>query len=92
MREAWRSLLFSDPQLEQISAESDPVLSAPRSAASKQLDDGTPTYCFRTLIEHLETIAVNQFRNNLMRDVPFEITTSPNEKQQQALDLLKTTT
>ena len=35
-----------------------------------------------TLIEHLETIAVNHCRNNLMRDVPFEITTSPNDKQQ----------
>ncbi len=96
MREAWRSLLFSDPELEQVSAERDPVLSAPRSAAakrkaaSKQLDDGTPAYCFRTLIEHLETIAVNHCRNNLMRDVPFEITTSPNDKQQQALDLLRT--
>ena len=30
MREAWRSLLFSDPELEQINAERDPVLNAPR--------------------------------------------------------------
>ena len=30
MREAWRSLLFSGPELEQINAERDPVLNAPR--------------------------------------------------------------
>ena len=91
MREAWRSLLFSDSELEQISTESDPrSAAAKRKVASKQPDDSTPAYCFRTLIERLETIAVNHCRNNLMRDVPFEITTSPNDKQQQALDLLKT--
>ena len=96
MREAWRSLLFSDPELDQISADRDPVLSAPRSAtaqrkaASKQLEDGSPAYCFRTLIEHLETITVNHCRNTLMRDVPFEMTTAANDKQQQALDLLRT--
>ena len=81
---------------EQISTEHDPVLSAPRSAAakrksaSKQMDDGTPAYCFRTLIEHLETFTVNHCRNNLIRDVPFETIISPNDKQQQVLDLLRT--
>ncbi len=61
MRQACRELLFSDPQLDEVSAPQGPVLSAVRSnvakkkAASGQLGDGSPEHCFRTLIEHLET-------------------------------------
>jgi hypothetical protein len=36
MREAWRGLLFSDPDLEEISERRDPVLPAPRSPAAKR--------------------------------------------------------
>ena len=96
MRQAWRELLFSDPQLDEISAERDPVLSLPRSqvakqkAATKQLDDGSPVHCFRTLIEHLETVTMNTCRSKLLTDVPFELMTMANDKQQRALDLLST--
>ena len=94
MRQAWRELLFSDPQLDQINAARDPVVSAPRSeaarkkAASAELDDGSPAHCFRTLIAHLESIAVNTCRSRQAEQVSFELMTLANEKQQRALDLL----
>ncbi len=96
MRQVWRELLFSDPDLDEVSAAHNPVLGAVRSdaarkkAASGQLDDGSPAHCFRTLIEHLETMTKNTCRNRLVESVPFELTTLANDKQQRALDLLKT--
>ena len=95
MREAWRELLFSDPYLEDALSEPDPVLSRVRSEAARrkdatgQLDDGSTVYSFRTLIEHLETITRNVCRNKHLEDVPFELDTLSNDKQQRALDLLK---
>ena len=94
MREAWREL-FSVSHLEDALSEQDPVLNTVRSqaarrkAATAQLDDGSTVYCFRTLIEHLETITRNVCRNKHLEDVPFELDTLANDKQQRALDLLK---
>ena len=56
MREAWRELLFADPE-QQAKAMRDPVAPAKRSqaaldkVASRQLDDGTPVHSFRTLLD-----------------------------------------
>ncbi len=96
MREAWRELLFADPLLDEISVDRDPVLSAPRSkvarhkAATRQLDDGSPVHCFRTLIEHLQTVTKNTCRSQMLKALPFELMTMANDKQQRALDLLQT--
>ena len=96
MREAWRGILFSDPEPEAIDSGRDPVPGAVRSDAAKRkaatgtLDDGSKVHCFRTLIEHLETITRNTCRNKLLRDVSFELTTLATDGQQQALDLIKT--
>ena len=74
MREAWRGLLFADTQLE----------------------DGSPAYCFRTLMEHLGSIVRNmhQVKANAKtvtgNKAVFETTTTPNEEQHRALQLLST--
>ena len=98
MREAWRELLFADPHLDELTETRDPVLPASRSAearkkaATARIENGSAAYCFRTLIEHLETITVNTCRANSANGdgLQFELTSIANAKQQQALDLLKT--
>ena len=49
-------------------------------------------YCFRTLVEQLESITVNVCRAKGASEdsVSFELTSLANDKQQKALDLLKT--
>ena len=102
MRDAWRDLLFADPELEETSRTRDPVAPATRSeaakrkAASAHREDGSPAYCFRTLIEHLESICRNACRprtrsraNATTTPEEFELTTTPSETQQEALDKLK---
>ena len=98
MREAWRELLFADTHLDELTETRDPVLPAIRSAeaykkaATARTEDGSAAYCFRTLIEHLETITVNTCRAKSANvdGLQFELTSIANAKQQQALDLLKT--
>ena len=98
MREAWRELLFADPHLHELTETRDPVLPASRSSAARnkvanaRLEDGSVAYCFRTLMEHLETITVNTCRakSTNVDGLQFELTSMANSKQQQALDLLKT--
>ena len=96
MREPWRVLLFSEPDPEGVDSDRDPVLSAPRSDAAKRkaaggkLDDGSQANCFRTLIERLETITRNTCRHKVLDAVPFGLITLANDKQQHALDLIKT--
>ena len=98
MREAWRELLFADPHLDELTETRDPVLPAIRSAeaykkaTTARTEDGSAAYCFRTLIEHLETITVNTCRAKSANGdgLQFELTSIANAKQQQALDLLKT--
>jgi len=97
MREAWRSLLFSDEDLEAKTAR-DPVAPAKRSAAADKkaathtLEDGTPAHSFRTLLEELATIVRNTCRTpGGGHTAPtFEIVTTPSLKQRGALDLLAT--
>ncbi len=102
MREARSELLFADPERERIARSRDPVAPAERSedaerkAATTCLDDGSPAYCFRTLIGHLESINRNTCRPKPGKRRPsprpaetFELTTSPTEKQQKALEMLR---
>ena len=99
MREAWRPLLFSDED-QNAKASRDPVAPAKRSQAalrkvrSKKLEDGSPAYSFRTLLRHLASIVRNSCRRKGLGSTTatFDMTTTPNPKQQRAFDLLKTIT
>ena len=96
MREAWRELMFADTD-QQAKATRDPVAPAVRSAAALTklarltLDDGTPAHSFCTLMAELATIVRNTCR--MPQAAPgaptFEVITSPNAKQQRALELLR---
>lgn len=96
MGEAWRSLLFADEDQARL-AERDPVAPATRSdaalakVASKRLADGSPAHRFRTLLNALSTIVRNtcQRKNVSADEATFNIDTTPNLKQQAALDLIK---
>ena len=97
MSQAWRPLLFADED-QHAKALRDPVAPAKRSQAamqkvhSKRLDDDSPVHSFRTLLKHLGHIVRNTCRcNHAGPEAPtFYKTTTPNPKQQQALDLLQT--
>lgn len=96
MTEAWRPLLFADEDQES-KASRDPVAAAERSDAAlrkvhkKQLDDGSLVHSFRTLLDALARIVSNVCRcPTLGPEAPtFTMTTTPNTKQQEALDLLR---
>ena len=97
MSEAWRPLLFAD-QDQQAKASRDPVAPAKRSRAAmqkvhaKRLDDGSTVHSFRSLLKHLGNIVRNTCRcpDGGPQAPTFYKTTTPNPKQQQALDLLRT--
>ena len=97
MNEAWRPLLFADEDQQALTSR-DPVAPARRSegalrkVAAKRLDDGSPVHSFRTLLRHLGEIVRNTCRcPKTVHDAPtFYKTTSPNAKQREALDLLRT--
>jgi hypothetical protein len=96
LREAWRELMFADPD-QQAKAARDPVAPAKRSkvalakVASKRLDDDTPAHSFATLLAELATIVRNTCRTpHAGPDAPtFDVTTIPNPKQKRALELLQ---
>lgn len=96
LREAWRELMFADTD-QASKATRDPVAPAKRStsalakAASKRLDDGTPAHSFGTLLAELATIVRNTCRTpSAGNDAPtFDVTTTPNPKQQRTLALLQ---
>jgi hypothetical protein len=96
MREAWRELMFADTD-QQAKAVRDPVASARRSKAAlakvarHEIDDGTPAHSFSTLLAELATIVRNTCRTpKTGPDAPtFEVLTTPNAKQQRALELLQ---
>ena len=94
MREAWRSLLFADEDLE-AKANRDPVAPAKRSQAAeekvvtKTLADGSPAHSFRTLLADLSTIVRNTCRTPGAPNAPtFAVVTTPTPAQQRAMDLL----
>ena len=96
MREAWRELMFADAD-QQAKAVRDPAAPAKRSKAalnkvvSHRLEDGTPVDSFATLRAQLANIVRNTCRTpNIGLDAPtFEIITTPNAKQQHALNLIQ---
>lgn len=94
LREAWRELLFADPDT-QAKATRDPVAPAQRSraaqrkAASRTLTDGTPAHSFATLMADLASIVRNTCHapNDTCGEASFAITTTANAQQQRAIDL-----
>ena len=95
LREAWRELLFADPE-QQAKAMRDPVAPAKRSqaaldkVASRQLDDGTPVHSFRTLLDALSGIVRNTCRapGAAAEEPTFEVVTTATAQQRRALDLI----
>jgi transposase len=95
MREAWRPLLFADTERERR-AERDPVAPATRSdtalakVATKTLPNGSPAHSFRTLLNELGTIVRNTCRRRHAdtHEATFNIDTTPNAQQREALDLI----
>lgn len=96
MREAWRELMFADPDQE-AKATRDPVAPAVRSegaldkAARHTLDDDSPAHSFATLMAELASVVRNTCRTPTTTDTAptFDILTTPNSKQQRALELLR---
>jgi hypothetical protein len=62
--------------------------SAIRKAQTKLAVDGSPVHSFRTLLDHLATLAKNTVRSKDASAKPFEMVTRPTPTQQRALDLL----
>ena len=99
MLEAWRPLLFADEDQEAKRSRA-PVAPAERSEEalskvhSKRLADGSVVHSFRTLLDHLGEIVRNRCRcpHDGSEGPTFDKTTTPNAKQQQALDLLPSIT
>jgi hypothetical protein len=95
LAEAWKPLLFADEMPADEARERDPVAPARRSKAalakvhSRRLEDGTPALSFRGLLAHLGMIVRNTMRRTAAGpgEGTFTLTTRPNAKQQQALDL-----
>jgi len=96
MREAWRELMFADPD-QAVKATRDPVAPAVRSegaldkAARHTLDDDSPAHSFATLMAELACVVRNTCRapQTAERAPTFDILTTPNPKQQRALQLLR---
>jgi transposase len=96
LREAWRELLFADTEIQAKQAR-DPVAPATRSvkaerkATTHQLEDGTPAHSFTTLLQELSSIVRNTCRTPHAADdaQTFEVVTTPNPKQQRALELVQ---
>ena len=96
MNEAWRELLFCDEDME-AKKNRDPVAPAVRSAAalekahSRKLKDGQPTHSFQTLLKKMSAVVRNVCRAKGAGSgaAIFEITTTPDQTQQQALSLLE---
>ena len=96
MMEAWRPLLYADED-QKAKGLRDPVAPAKRSdpalakVRTRQLDDGSRVYSFRSLLGHLAAIVRATCRCSGEKDTSstFTMSTSPNPKQQKALDLLQ---
>jgi len=95
MKEAWRALLFGDED-QQAKKTRDPVAPAKRSvkalakAHNRRLEDGSQAHSFHTLLESLSTIVRDTCRHKgaQLNERCFTMATTPNAKQQRALDLI----
>jgi hypothetical protein len=98
MIEVWAPLTFADQADDDAARLADPVAPARRSQAAlakvrtRTLADGTPAMSFTRLLAHLATIVRNTLRPRSARhgEATFTLTTRPDAKQQQALDLIAT--
>ena len=89
-------MLFADED-QKAKASRDPVAPAKRSdkaldkVHTRQLEDGSTTHSFRTLLDHLGAVVRNTCRCHAAGpDAPtFYKTTNPNVMQLRALDLLR---
>jgi len=98
MIEVWAPLTFADQADDDAARLADPVAPARRSQAAlakvrtRTLADGTPAMSFTRLLAHLATIVRNTLRPRSARhgQATFTLTTRPDAKQQQALDLIAT--
>jgi hypothetical protein len=96
MIQAWAPLTFTDEAAADATRTRNPVAPAKRSKAAlekvhtRTLADGTPAMSFGGLLAHLSTIVRNTLRPKGARngEATFVLTTRPNPKQQQALDLI----
>jgi transposase len=96
MIQAWQKLTFADEAGEDAERRRNPVAPAKRSKAAldkvhtRTLTDGTPAMSFARLLAHLATIVRNTLRPKSAKpgEATFTLTTRPNPKQQQALDLI----
>jgi hypothetical protein len=96
MIQAWAPLTFKDEADADAARANDPVAPARRSNAAlakvhtRRLADGTPAMSFTRLLAHMATIVRNTMRSASARigEATFTLTTRPNPKQQQALDLI----
>ena len=96
MIQAWAPLTFKDEADIDASREHDPVAPAKRSKGAlekvhaRKLADGTPAMSFGRLLAHLGTIVRNTMRPKGAKpgEATFTLTTLPNPKQRQALDLI----
>ena len=96
MIQAWAPLTFADDVGEDASRQRNPVAPAKRSQKTldkvhtRTLSDGTPAMSFTRLLAHMATIVRNTLRPKSARpgEATFTLTTRPNAKQQQALDLI----
>jgi hypothetical protein len=96
LREAWRELMFADPD-QAAKAVRDPVAPAKRSKAAlakvarHTLDDGTPVHSFSTLMAELGSLVRNTCRTpSAGPEAPtFDLLTIPNPQQRRALELVE---
>ena len=96
MIQAWAPLTFKDEAETDTARTRNPVAPAKRSKTAlekvhtRKLADGTPAMSFGGLLAHLSTIVRNTLRPKGARDgeATFALTTRPNPKQQQAMDLI----
>ena len=96
MIEAWAELTFKDEAPADAGRAKNPVAPAKRSknalekVHTRTLADGTAPMTFGQVLGHLGTIVRNTLRPSGARpgEATFALTTTPNAKQQRALDLL----
>ena len=96
MRQAWAPLMFTDED-QDAKHTRDPLAPAKRSPEAlrkvhtRHLDDGSPAHSFSTLLAELAAITRNTCRAAPGQATPtFQILTTPNPKQIQALKLIET--
>jgi hypothetical protein len=95
MRQAWAPLLFADED-QDAKLTRDPVAPAKRSdacldkVARRHLEDGSAVHSFSTLLAQLATITKNTCRAAAAGQAAptFQVLTTPNPKQIQALELI----